>query len=105
MNKKKFAATTSAILLTILSVLTFNGCGNMSCSPGNYSFNKIHVDIYQHSMCLTVESWHDDERGIEVKTKEAGSMYFSEGTYILIEDTCPFCAEHEAADDTKDDSE
>ena len=105
MNKKKKIINTIIITTLLIVTLTFTGCGNMSCSPGNYSFNKIHVDTYQHSMCLTVESWHDNERGIEVKTKEAGSMYFSEGTYILIEDTCPFCAENEATDDTKDDNE
>lgn len=41
--------------------------------------------------CLTVESWHDNTTGIEIKTKECGSMFLSEGTYILLEDTCLFC--------------
>lgn len=100
MNKKKFAATTSAILLTILSVLTFTGCGNMSCSPGNYSFEKVHVDTYHYSGCLTIDSWHDNERGIEIKTKEVGSIFLSEGTYILIEDECPFCTENDTDETT-----
>ena len=33
------------------------------------------------------------DSGIEVKTKEFGAMFFSEGTYVMIEDAadCPFC--------------
>lgn len=41
----------------------------------------------------TVEKWY----GIEVKTKEAGFMYFAEGMQMLIEDECPFCASEEEA--------
>jgi hypothetical protein len=29
--------------------------------------------------------------GIEVQTKEYGALYFSEGTYILVENKCPIC--------------
>jgi hypothetical protein len=37
--------------------------------------------------------WYESSTGIEVLTKEAGSMYLSEGTYILLEGDkgCPFC--------------
>ena len=41
--------------------------------------------------CFTIEKWYDNETGIEVKTKEAGSLCLSEGTYFLISDDCPFC--------------
>ena len=35
--------------------------------------------------------WYESESGIEVTTKELGSIFASEGTYILVEDKCPIC--------------
>lgn len=84
--KKKF------ILILLLAAL-LTGCSNKSLGFGNFSFKKIHIDMPHTSKCFTVEKWHDNETGIEVKTKEAGSMYFSEGTYVLIEEDCPFCVD------------
>ena len=81
------------IALALVLVATLVGCGNMSMGLGNYTFKKIHVDTYNYSGCLTVEKWYDGASGIEVKTKEAGSMYLAEGMYMLIEDECPFCGE------------
>lgn len=86
--KKKII--TIVLVLTVL-LLGVMGCGNMSMGIGNYTFNKIHVDTYHYSGCFTVEKWYDNASGIEVKTKEAGSMYFAEGMYMLIENECPFC--------------
>ena len=69
------------------------GCGNRSIGYGNYSFKKVHVDTHGFFGCLTVKSWRNDEVGIEVNTEEAGAIFLSEGTYILLEGnkTCPFC--------------
>ena len=80
------------ILCLIAAMLVFmvglTGCGNMSMGIGNYSFQKVHVN----GQCFTVEKWYDNETGIEVKTKEAGAMYLSEGSgYILIQEHCPWC--------------
>lgn len=86
--KKKIIALVLAIVC-ICAVLV--GCGNMSMGFGNFTFQKIHVDTHNYSGCFTVEKWYDNSSGIEVKTKEAGSMYLAEGMYILIEDECPFC--------------
>ena len=86
--KKKIIALVLAIVC-ICGILA--GCGNMSLSLGNYTFRKIHVDTHNYSGCFTVEKWYDSASGIEVKTKEAGFMYFAEGMYMLIEDECPFC--------------
>ena len=81
-----------AIIMTVtMLAVVLTGCGNMSMGVGNYNFKKIHVDTYNYSGCFTVEKWYDNENGIEVKTKEAGSMYLAEGMYMLIEDECPFC--------------
>ena len=83
-----------AILLSVLvlsATIALVGCGNMSVGIGNFEYQRIHVDTYHHSGCLTVENWHNGETGIEVKTTEAGSMFLSEGTYILLQGSCTFC--------------
>lgn len=84
--KKRFIALIAATTIMLM------GCGNMSLGLGNYTFKKIHVDTYHYTGCFTVEKWHDNTSGIEVLTKEAGSMYLAEGMYMLLEDECPFCA-------------
>ena len=80
------------ILAAILCLVTLTGC-NMSMGLGNFSYDKVHIDTYHYSGCLTIEKWYDGDQGIEVKTKEAGSMFLSEGTYILIsgDKGCPLC--------------
>lgn len=80
------------IMVLVMLAITLTGCGNMSVGFGNFTFDKIHVDTHNYSGCFTVEKWYNNESGIEVKTKEAGSMYLAEGMYMLIEDECPFCA-------------
>lgn len=80
------------IMVVAMFTVILTGCGNMSIGLGKFNFQKIHVDTYHYSGCFTVEKWYDNETtGIEVKTKEVGYMYLSEGMYILIEDECPFC--------------
>ena len=85
--KKIFTIIIAVMMVTII----LTGC-NMSLGFGNFSFKKIHVDTYNHNRCFTVEKWWDSANGIEVKTKEAGSMYLAEGMYMLIENECPFCS-------------
>ena len=79
------------ILVVVLVAVIFAGCGNMSIGLGNFKYEKIHVDTHHYSGCFTVEKWYDNSSGIEVKTKEVGSMYLAEGMYMLIEEDCPFC--------------
>lgn len=81
-----------AIIMVLILMSTLCACGNMSMGLGNFEFKKVHIDTYNYSGCFTIEKWYDSETGIEVKTKEAGSLYLSEGTYFLISDDCPFCA-------------
>lgn len=78
-------------IITIMILASMTGCGNMSIGIGSFTFNKIHVDTHNYNGCFTVEKWYDSGSGIEVKTKEVGSMYLAEGMYVLIEDECPFC--------------
>lgn len=88
---KKKIITTFMIIAMLTTTLT--GCGNMSMGFGNFTYKKIHVDTYHDSECFTVEKWYENENGVEVLTDEVGSMYLSEGTYIMIEDECPLCGE------------
>lgn len=79
------------ILMLLILMATLCACGNMSVGLGNFEFNKVHIDTYHYSGCFSVEKWYDNGTGIEIKTKEGGSMYLSEGTYMLIANECPFC--------------
>ena len=87
------------VLSTLLTIAMLTGCGNMSLGLGNFTFEKIHVDTHNYNGCFTVEKWWDNSNGIEVKTKEAGSMYLAEGVYMLIEKDCPFCAVNEIGEE------
>ncbi len=86
---------TSIVLIAFCLIASMVGCGNMSVGIGNYQYKKVHIDTYHYSGCLTVESWYDCGNGIEVKTKEVGSVFLSEGIYALIEKECPFCCHEE----------
>ena len=90
---KKKIITMAMVVTTLLTGIT--GCGNMSLGIGNYTYRKIHVDTHNYSGCFTVDKWYDNESGIEVSTKETGSLYLAEGMYMLIEDECPFCGDKE----------
>lgn len=85
------------ILMALILAISLCSCGNRSITGiGEYNFKKIHIDTHDFSGCFTIEKWYDNEgSGIEVKTKEVGSIFASEGSYFLIEDVCPFCSEKE----------
>jgi hypothetical protein len=84
-----------ALVLTLVLCLSLCACGNESWGVGNYNFTHVHFFDGVEGKCATVSSWHDNELGCEVYTKEYGSIYLSEGTYLLIEDgaKCPYCSE------------
>ena len=79
------------ILIAIMLIAVLASCGNYSAGIGNYTYNKIHIDTHHFSGCYTVEKWYESESGVEVTTKELGSIFASEGTYILVGDKCPVC--------------
>ena len=88
---KKFLIIAMAL---VLICLTLTSCGNMSLGIGEYTFTHIHITNHTEGHCLEVEKWYDSEGGgIEVKTKDGGAFFVSEGSYILISDKsdCPFC--------------
>ena len=81
------------VLAIMIAVGCLTGCGNMSMGLGNFSYKKIHIDTHHYSGCLTIIKWYENGSGVEVLTKEAGSVFASEGTYILLsgDSGCPFC--------------
>jgi hypothetical protein len=82
------------LLVIVIMMCYLASCGNQSLGLGNFTFEHIHFSDAIGGHCATIEKWYDNSEGIEVKTKEFGSMYLSEGSYILIEDGthCPYCS-------------
>jgi hypothetical protein len=82
------------LLVIVVMMCCLASCGNQSLGLGNFTFEHIHFSDAIGGHCATIEKWYDNSEGIEVKTKEFGSMYLSEGSYILVEDGthCPYCS-------------
>ena len=87
--KKKIALVIAA---ATLMATCMTGCSN-EYGYGNYTYTHIHFSDKISGHCATIEKSLKSESGIEVKTKECGSLFLSEGTYIMLEDAekCPFC--------------
>lgn len=81
---------TLLICVILLFAMALCSC-NQSCGIGSLSFRKVHIDTYHYSGCYEIISWYDNSTGIEAVTREFGSIYLSEGTYILISSECPIC--------------
>ena len=83
------------VLFSVLMLVSLCACGNENWGIGNYTYTHVHIGDGTENCCAEVVSWHDNELGIELHTKEFGSIYCSEGTYFLFEDgtKCPFCRE------------
>lgn len=79
------------VVMLIIVVVALSACNE---DPfGTYAFYKVHIcDFAGHCKDLDIISWTDSETGIEVKSKEYGSLFLSEGTYILYSDKCPICS-------------
>ncbi len=81
------------LLVSFILLLAMAGCGNSSIGFGNYTFNGVHIyDASGNARDYTVEKWYQSgDIGIEVLTKEVGSLWLCEGSYIMYENTCPLC--------------
>lgn len=81
------------LVMVILMIIMLSACGNENWGIGNYTFRHVHIGDGVIGYCANVESWHDNDLGIELHTTEFGDIYCSEGTYFLFEsgDNCPFC--------------
>ena len=86
-----------SLLLALVLCLSLCACGNENWGIGNYTFTHVHIGDGVEGYCAEVSSWHDNSVGVELHTKEFGSIYCSEGTYFLFESNtnCPFCGEGE----------
>ena len=84
-----------AIVMIMVMALGLCACGNENWGFGNYSWKHVHFSDAVSGHCATISSWHDNTTGIEIHTVECGSMFLSEGSYILIESgsDCPFCGD------------
>lgn len=80
------------IMLLALIVTVMCSC-NMGCGVGNLNFGHLHYNTHHESGCLDISKWYETGSGIEVTTTDDFSMFFSEGTYILVGNKrdCPFC--------------
>ena len=80
------------LFITILFIFcSLTTSCNRALGLGNYTFKKVHICVGDVSKCVEIEKWYDDGMGIEVKTKNYGALFLSEGTYFLVEDKCPIC--------------
>ena len=85
---KKFIA----IILVLVMCLSMLTACNENWGFGNYSWRHVHFSDMVEGHCATISSWHDNTTGIELHTEEMGSLFLSEGSYILFENAanCPF---------------
>ena len=69
--------------------------GNVSKGGwGNYQYNHICVIAGDDHQCYEIEKWWDNELpGLEVKIKNGGYIFASEGTYHIYSQSsdCKFC--------------
>jgi hypothetical protein len=81
------------MLLVLILTIALVGCGNENWGFGSYTFTHVYIIGAGEGHCATIESWHDNEMGVELHTTEFGNIYCSEGTYFLFgsEENCPFC--------------
>lgn len=93
MSKKRIVSIIAIVLMVAVLGCFLTACGNENWGFGNYTYTHVHTSDGSEGYCATVNSWHDNDMGIELHTKEFGSIYCSEGTYLLYEngDKCPFC--------------
>lgn len=76
-------------LVGLLGILSLSSCGNIGLDLGNFTFTKVHITLINKD--VNVIKWYDNDFGVEVVTDEYGTLYLSEGTYILLQDKCPIC--------------
>ena len=93
-KKRKTRMIVGSVLILIAFTLSavLGACGNHKIGFGNFTFRKVHIFTHDgRDRCLTIEKWYENNVGIEVRTKECGTLWLSEGTYMLCEDECPIC--------------
>lgn len=86
MRKSRICMFLAALALPLM------GC-KMDIDAG--SFHAVHIYGWdKDSRDVSIKSWRDaDSEGIEVDTERYGTMFLSEGTYLLLRGIgdCPIC--------------
>ena len=80
------------MLIVIISFTILCSCNRSMF--GTYNFTHVHIcDNAGHTADYAIKSWTEQSEtpGVEVKIEGYGSMWLSEGTYILYTDKCPIC--------------
>lgn len=80
--------------LAFIPMLTdLTKCGNMNLTQGNFSYYAVHISTPTGNVDVSIKDWKDEKIGVEVTTEDYGSIFLSEGTYILISELgkCPVC--------------
>ena len=84
------------IAVIMIALMAFGLCAcNENWGFGNYSWKHVHFTDNVEGHSATISSWHDNTTGIELHTVECGSMFLSEGSYVLFENAsdCPYCGD------------
>lgn len=90
-EKMKRVISIALICVILLSVMALCSC-NKNIGIGTYKFKKVHIFIeYGYGTCFDISSWREADVGVEVKVDGYGSLWLSEGTYMLVGDKCPIC--------------
>lgn len=92
MKIKNITKLIVAIAIGAIMIVSLCSCNNAPI--GGFKFEHVYIETYKtDGQCYTVESWTDSESGIELKTKEIGRVFISEGNYILFAESkdCPYC--------------
>ena len=87
MKKTRICMFLAALALPLM------GC-NMNIGPGSFSFHAVHIYGFdRRGLDVSIKSWKDGDMGIEVNTEIYGTMFLSEGTYLLLRGIgdCPIC--------------
>lgn len=89
---KKVISFILACVVVVFALCIFSSCGNKNYFAGAYSFTKVHILTGDKGHCYEISSWKESEIGVEVKlANDKGSLWCSEGTYVLVESYCPIC--------------
>lgn len=83
------------VALVIMMCLMLVAC-NEGLGPGKFKFSHVHIcDFNGNCSHATITKWYESSIGIELNTKEFGTIWLSEGTYILYDKICPVCGAEE----------
>ena len=89
---KKILGSIFVFIFLAASILSLVGC-NANIGFGSYTVHFVHVQMYGgECIHLKVNSWKNDDGGIELETESFGSILLGDGTYMMYDSReCPIC--------------